>query len=122
MASFFSYVGAVWWSVAVAFFCATLGLGLAQPFVQRRRSSKARDDAQPPISAIIPIKLVDPGFATAQTSMFGQDYPAYEVLIGAAEREFSGTRCGASNRGLPSRGFVPFSALGGHGGGQPKAQ
>ncbi len=87
MASFFSYVGAVWWSVAVAFFCATLGLGLAQPFVQRRRSSKARDDAQPPISAIIPIKLVDPGFATAQTSMFGQDYPAYEVLIGAAEQE-----------------------------------
>ncbi|MGB6175086.1 MAG: glycosyltransferase [Methylocella sp.] len=83
--SVFSYAGAIWWSVATAFFCATLGLGLAQPFVQRRRSGKARGDAQPPISAIIPIKLLDPGFATAQASMFVQDYPAYEVLIGAAE-------------------------------------
>jgi ceramide glucosyltransferase len=87
VASFFSYVAAVWWSVAVAFFCATLGLGLAQPFVQRRRSGKARGDVQPPISAIIPIKLLDPGFETAQASTFGQDYPAYEVLIGAAEQE-----------------------------------
>jgi ceramide glucosyltransferase len=87
VASIFSYACAVWWSVAVAFFCATLGLGLAQPFVQRWRSGKARGDAQPPISAIIPIKLLDPGFAIAQASMFAQDYPAYEVLIGAAEQE-----------------------------------
>jgi ceramide glucosyltransferase len=84
VASFFSYAGAVWWSVATAFFCATLGLGLAQPFVQRRRAT--RKD-RPPISAIIPIKLIDPGFATAQASMFAQDYPTYEVLIGAAEQE-----------------------------------
>ena len=84
VASLFSYAGAVWWSVATAFFCTTLGLGLAQPFVQRRRAT--RKD-RPPISAIIPIKLLDPGFATAQASMFAQDYPAYEVLIGAAEQE-----------------------------------
>jgi ceramide glucosyltransferase len=84
VASFFSYAGAVWWSVATALFCTTLGLGLAQPFVQRRRA--IRKD-RPPISAIIPIKMLDPGFATAQASMFAQDYPAYEVLIGAAERE-----------------------------------
>jgi ceramide glucosyltransferase len=87
VASFFSYAGAVWWSGAIAFFCATLGLGLAQPFVQSRRSGKGLGDAQPPISAIIPIKLLDPGFATAQASMFVQDYPAYEILIGAAEQE-----------------------------------
>jgi ceramide glucosyltransferase len=84
VASLFSYAGAVWWSVAVALFCASLGCGLAQPFVQRRRAT--RKD-RPPISAIIPIKLLDPGFETAQASMFGQDYPAYEVLIGAAEQE-----------------------------------
>jgi ceramide glucosyltransferase len=84
VASFFSYAGAVWWSVAVVLFCASLGCGLAQPFVQRRHAT--RKD-RPPISAIIPIKLLDPGFDTAQASMFGQDYPAYEVLIGAAEQE-----------------------------------
>ncbi len=84
MASFFSYVGAVWWSVATAFFCATLGLGLAQPFVQRRRATRTD---RPPISAIIPVKLLDPGFDIAQASIFCQNYPAFEVLIGAAEQE-----------------------------------
>jgi ceramide glucosyltransferase len=84
VAQFFAYAGAVWWSVAAALFCATLGCGLAQPFVQRRRAT--RKD-RPPISAIIPIKLLDPGFETAQASMFVQDYPAYEVWIGAAEQE-----------------------------------
>jgi ceramide glucosyltransferase len=84
VASLFSYAGAIWWSVAVALFCASLSCGLAQPFVQRRRAT--RKD-RPPVSAIIPIKLLDPGFETAQASMFGQDYPAYEVLIGAAEQE-----------------------------------
>jgi ceramide glucosyltransferase len=84
VAFLFSYAGAIWWSVAIALFCATLGCALAQPFVQRRRAT--RKD-RPPISAIIPIKLLDPGFETAQASMFAQDYPAYEVLIGAAEQE-----------------------------------
>ncbi|MGQ0445931.1 MAG: glycosyltransferase [Beijerinckiaceae bacterium] len=84
MASFFSYAGAVWWSVAVALFCVSLGCGLAQSFVQRRRAT--RKD-RPLISAVLPIKLLDPGFETAQDSMFVQDYPAYEVLFGAAEHE-----------------------------------
>ncbi|MGH6831154.1 MAG: hypothetical protein ACREDG_08370, partial [Methylocella sp.] len=84
VAPLFSYAGAIWWSVAVALFCASLGCGLAQTFVQRRRAT--RKD-RPPISAIIPIKLLDPGFETAQASVFAQDYPAYEVLIGAAEQE-----------------------------------
>jgi ceramide glucosyltransferase len=84
VASFFSFAGAVWWSVAVALFCVSLGCGLVQPFVQRRRAT--RKD-RPPISAIIPIKLLDPGFTTAQASIFAHDYPTYEVLIGAAEQE-----------------------------------
>jgi hypothetical protein len=83
VASFFSYAGAVWWSVATAFFCTTLGLGLAQPFVQRRRAT--RKD-RPPISAIIPIKLLDPGFVTAQSSMFAHDYPAIWSSKASASR------------------------------------
>ena len=80
---FFAYAGAVWWSVAAALFCVTLVCGLAQPLLRARRPT--RED-RPPISAILPIKLLDPGFETAQASMFVQDYPAYEVLIGAAEQ------------------------------------
>jgi ceramide glucosyltransferase len=84
VASLFSYAGAIWWSISLALFCASLGCGLAQPFVQRRRAT--RKD-RPPISAIIPIKLLDPAFETAQASMFAQVYPAYEVLIGVAEHQ-----------------------------------
>jgi ceramide glucosyltransferase len=84
VAEFLAYAGAVWWSVAVALFCVSLVCGLAQPWLRRRRAT--RED-RPPISAIIPIKLLDPGFETAQASMFAQDYPCYEVLIGAAEQQ-----------------------------------
>jgi ceramide glucosyltransferase len=82
VAEIFSYAGAVWWSVAAALFCISLGCGLAQPLLRRRR---AKCEDRPPISAIVPIKLLDPGFEAAQASLFAQDYPAYEVLVGAAE-------------------------------------
>jgi ceramide glucosyltransferase len=78
----FSYFGAVWWCVAVAFFCATIAAGLAQPLVQRCRARRAD---QPPVSIILPVKLINPGFEAAQTSAFEQDYPSYEVLASAAE-------------------------------------
>jgi ceramide glucosyltransferase len=81
---FFSYFGAVWWCLAIGFFCATIAAALAQPFVQRRRA--VRPD-QPPVSVILPVKLINPGFEAAQTSAFEQVYPDYEVLISAAEAE-----------------------------------
>jgi len=81
---FLAYCGAAWWCLAIAFFCATIAAGLAQPFVQRRRA--ARDD-QPPVSIILPVKLINPGFEAAQTSAFKQDYPSYEVLVSAAEAQ-----------------------------------
>src|SRR5262245_33028952 len=84
VASLFAYCGAVWLCVAVVFFCATITAALAQPFVQRRRA--ARDD-QPPVSIILPVKLIDPGFEAAQTSAFEQDYPSYEILVSAAEAQ-----------------------------------
>ncbi len=82
MALFLEYAGAIWWSLAAVFFCVSLACGLMQPLVQRRRAT--RKD-QPPVSAIVPVKLLDPGFDTAQTSVFQKDYPSYEVLFSAAE-------------------------------------
>ena len=81
---FVAYAGALWWSMAAAVFCATIVAGLVQPFVQRRRAMRSD---QPPVSAILPIKLLNPGFEAAQTSIFDQDYPSFEVLISAAERD-----------------------------------
>ncbi len=73
---------AVWWVAAVAVFAAGLVGALLQPRLQRRR---ATSPDLPPVSLILPVKLVNPGFERAQASAFGQDYPGYEVLVGAAE-------------------------------------
>lgn len=115
MARFFAFGGAVWWGVAVILFCLTLVGGLAQPFVQRRRA--ARKD-RPPVSAIVPIKLLDPGFVAAQDSLFVQDYPSYEVLMSAAEedspaldaaRQVAAARPGVACRFLRSAGTPAVS-------------
>jgi ceramide glucosyltransferase len=81
---FLSIAGAIWWSIALGLFGLSLGCGLLQPFLQRRRAT--REDL-PPVSAIVPLKFLDPGFAVAQESIFAQDYPNYEILISAAESQ-----------------------------------
>jgi ceramide glucosyltransferase len=83
-ASLICFAGAIWWSLAVALFCLTLGCGLLQPLLQKRRAKAA---GHPPISALIPIKNLDSGFERAQVSIFAQNYPDYEILISAAEAD-----------------------------------
>jgi ceramide glucosyltransferase len=83
-ATFLSFAGAIWWCLAVALLVVTLCCGLAQPLIQKRRATAA---ARPPVSAILPIKNLDPGFEPAQASIFDQDYSQYEILISAAEAQ-----------------------------------
>lgn len=73
---------AAWWCAGVATFSASLGGALLQPRVQTRR---ARNAETPPVSLLLPIKLLNPGFARAQGSAFLQDISRYEVIIGARE-------------------------------------
>ncbi|HEY5226314.1 MAG TPA: glycosyltransferase [Methylovirgula sp.] len=75
-------LGALWWTIAVAIFVFASFCTLVQPWLQRRR---ATNGARPPVSAILPIKLDNPGFEEAQASIFRQHYPDYEVLFGVAE-------------------------------------
>jgi len=79
---FVAYLGAAWLGIAASLFSVSCVCGLLQPYL-RHRSAINRD--RPPISAILPIKLSNPGFERAQSSLFEQDYPDYEVLVGAAE-------------------------------------
>ncbi len=79
---FVSWLGALWFVAAVGLLFLTSIGALLQPWLQRRR---ATNRAQPPVSAILPIKLDNPGFAEAQASIFTQLYPDYEVLFGATE-------------------------------------
>lgn len=77
-------LGALWWLAGVAVFLASLAGALVQPSRQRRRAT-ARETA--PVSLLLPVKLVNPGFERAQASAFAQDLPRYEVIVGAQEAD-----------------------------------
>lgn len=74
--------GAVWWSAGVGTFATSLFGALLQPRIQGRRAGSVQ---VPPVSLLLPVKLVNPGFERAQRSAFVQDLPRYEVLVGAKE-------------------------------------
>ena len=75
-------VGALWWVAGAITFILSLCGALLQPRLQKSRAT--RSDI-PPLSLLLPVKLVNPGFVRAQQSAFHQDLAAYEVIVGAAE-------------------------------------
>ena len=75
-------MAALWWIAALAVFAASLLGALLQPRIQRRRTVAG---LVPPVSLLLPVKLVNPGFERAQASAFSQDHPGHEVIVGAAE-------------------------------------
>jgi ceramide glucosyltransferase len=78
----FAYLGAAWFIAAVVFLLFTSLGALLQPILQARRATETE---QPPVSAVLPIKLRHSGFPAAQASIFDQAYPEYEILFSAAE-------------------------------------
>jgi ceramide glucosyltransferase len=62
----------------------TTTLALAAPWLIGRRP---RRSDLPPVSFVIPIKMFEPSFVGAQTSIFEQDYPEFDVTITAIESE-----------------------------------
>ena len=73
---------ALWWTAGVATFALSLFGALLQPRIQKSRAT--RSDV-PPVSVLLPVKLINPGFDRAQASAFAQDLADYEVIVGAAE-------------------------------------
>ena len=98
-------LAALWWAAALATFAASLSGALLQPRIQRRRATASET---PPVSLLLPVKLVDPGFQRAQESAFAQDLPVYEVIVAAAERDSPAV---AAMRGLAAGSRVPARVL-----------
>lgn len=99
-------LAALWWCAAVATFAASLSGALLQPRIQRRRATATQT---PPVSLLMPVKMVDPGFERAQDSAFRQDLPAYEVIVAAAERAspaVNAMRAMAARSPVPARLIV----------------
>jgi ceramide glucosyltransferase len=77
-----SIFAAAWWLAALAVFLLSVSGVILQPLTQRRRQPRHET---PPVSLVLPVKLVNPGFERAQASVFALDYPDYDVLVCAAE-------------------------------------
>jgi ceramide glucosyltransferase len=76
------WFAAAWWLAATGLLCVSVIAAFLQPLVQRRRASS---EDLPPISLIVPVKALDPGFRRAQESLLEQSYPQAEFLVSAAE-------------------------------------
>ena len=73
------------WAVAILVRAVVLALAAAHPGLTRRRA--AQPDL-PPLSVLVPVKLVDTAFDEALVALLRQDYPDYETVIcGDAQSE-----------------------------------
>jgi ceramide glucosyltransferase len=84
MAAALAWIAAGWWLLAIGFLCLSTAAALVQPFVQKRR---ARREDLPPVSLVVPVKALDPGFERAQESLLSQAYPQAELVVSAAEED-----------------------------------
>jgi ceramide glucosyltransferase len=55
---------------------------IAQPWLAERR---ARRRDQPPVSIVLPVKLLEDGFESTQGSVFTLDYPKFDVTVSAID-------------------------------------
>ena len=110
-------LAAVWWSLAILLFVATLVGTLAQPTVQRRRAKRTD---KPPVSIILPIKMLDPGFDRALDSAFVQTYPDFDVFVASAEADSDAVARARQILGRPGHARGHWLQAGERGAASPK--
>jgi ceramide glucosyltransferase len=71
----------LWWGAGLALLCGSALVALAQPLLARQRGGSP---SRPPISMLIPLRQSVPGLAEATASVFGLDYPDFDVTFCAA--------------------------------------
>jgi len=79
-----SWAAAVYWVVAMALLVWSVASTILQPRIAARRGTQ-RD--KPPVSLVLPVKLLEEGFERTQESAFAQDYPEFDVTVSAVERD-----------------------------------
>jgi ceramide glucosyltransferase len=77
-----SGAAALYWSVAMALLVISVVATILQPRVAARRATR-RD--QPPVSIVLPVKLLEEGFERTQESAFAQQYPRFDVTASAVD-------------------------------------
>lgn len=81
---FLGWTAAIYWGVAVALLFLSVGATILQPWIAGRR---ARREDQPPVSIVLPVKLLEAGFDETQASAFLQNYPQINVTVATQEAD-----------------------------------
>ena len=80
---------AAFWVISVATMVASTLATIAQPRIAARR---ARNREQPPVSVVVPVKMLEENFDRAQESVFAQNYPNFDVLASAVDPDGEAAR------------------------------
>jgi ceramide glucosyltransferase len=109
MSGFLAWGALAWFAVALALLAASFVAALVFP-----DSRDIAEGAAPPLTAIVPIKELDPEFDAAQASLFEQDYPGLEIVIASADAESAALTAAkavmARHRGVAARVVVSQSS------------
>lgn len=81
LATLLSLVAAVWWLCSAAVLLLSFIAALLHPLRPRR----GFENRLPPLTAIVPVKDLHPGFVEAQRSLLSQNYSGLEILVAAAD-------------------------------------
>ena len=82
MSVLLQWAAAAVWIIAIALLCVSVAATIAQPWLAGRR---ARRRDQPPVSIVLPVKLLEDGFEETQQSALAQEYPRFDVAVSATD-------------------------------------
>jgi ceramide glucosyltransferase len=82
VSDFLAWAAAAYWVVAMTLLVVSVGGTILQPRIAGRRATR-RD--RPPVSVVLPVKLLEDGFERTQESAFAQAYPDFDVTVSSVE-------------------------------------
>lgn len=77
-----TWTAAIYWLIAMALLVASVTATIAQPWIAARRAAR-RD--RPPVSIILPVKLLEKEFDRTQESALTQHYRDFDVTVSATD-------------------------------------
>jgi ceramide glucosyltransferase len=73
---------AAYWAIAIGLLVVSVIGATVQPWICERRAKRAD---RPPVSIVLPVKLLEPGFERAQTSTMRLQYPDFDVTASSTD-------------------------------------
>lgn len=76
--SFISYIAAIYCLISFTLLCLSVIATVLQPSITAKR---AKRDDQPPVSIVLPVKILEDNFDVTQESAFAQLYPNFDITV-----------------------------------------